>query len=496
MPLASYSWDEDNSSARLYIPGAPRCYDLEPEANQHLVGETMEKDAAMHIDENHFRLRNVDNGLYPTEPVFIAIQQCMETRDYHVDLNVVDIVCDGSSLCKLVAWLKGNSSRVTVSDRNRDQKEYAPFAFDMDLMSDRTLLLTRIEETDVVLPDENKPTFGPSFERIIAKLPDGFHSYGSFYRVSFVRIGDLNLLVRSQVDAVNRSMPDSMVIHGEDPWYPREGGLQWKRGGLGIALNSDVVEMKTLSAKKRAQHWAWNEWYAQMVFKGASHIVLGFHKDGKITRLPTNIPVDEVEKKADESCNVIPFLEPLLKKLKMKANAGYRRVQCNGMPDADLELLQVSERSSRVPPWVAVSWPYFCKAPSELLLSTTLESSSAPSTVVGANVQPTSVSFQAAAQMLKEGLPSLGTVSHGSQKCCICMPHLHGKCERGGSCYRCHHPDHTVAEASHTGSRSRQRAARSKFRATPPPSQGLESISIPTETVLLAEPNDLLNRRH
>lgn len=355
-PVASYSWDGDYGPGmappekpRIHVPGVARCCKRQAE----FVGNDMQEDGEIVKDENHHRLSRTDGGHYPTEPIFVALSNCATS------VADVDAICDNSTLRHLLAFLRGKPSTVTVSQRDQGSGAHAPFRFDIDRVG-KTMVLTRVEGCDVVPPKIGVSTYGLAFERLVAPLPDGFGMCASFYRVCLMNIGGLRVLVRAQVDAVDGSkIPDTDANVSPGDWEPVPGSaLQWKHSGSELALAADVLELKTRSAKARGGTRARDEWYGQMLFRGAKELVLGFHKDGSITRAPTYIPVNDVKKKATATCNVLPALGPLLRRLRSETEAGSVAACCDGTPGAPLRLHRKEDGACRIPAWVLSTWPF------------------------------------------------------------------------------------------------------------------------------------------
>jgi hypothetical protein len=170
--LCTYNW-VSTPSPTIYVPGSPARW------NPVTFPVTLPKDSGTHfIDQNASRAPT-----YPFEPMFAALD--LMKPDF--DFGGVDLVTNRNSLRKLLHFTSGR----------------APDSFRIDVnLVESTLFLTRRERrTEDVIQGAMNAGYGHNFERAFTKPLDGLEDSSGHHRVARYRIGELNCVVRFEVDA-------------------------------------------------------------------------------------------------------------------------------------------------------------------------------------------------------------------------------------------------------------------------------------------------------
>ena len=249
---------------------------------------TLPRDTGSHfIDQNTYRVPQ-----YPFEPLFRALR----VMKPEFSLNEIDLVTNRNSLRKLFDFVNGR----------------ARGSFRIDLhMVQKTLFLTRRERnTREVIYGPTDPGFGRNFEHAFSTPEPGIEDSASHHRVIRYALGDLNCVVRFEVDACcsKREGQDSeceillpppsssddtpssleqLSLHenkktsaaGKNKNGPT---LVVHRGRL--VPSSALAEIKARSISKGSQV---QKALPQLWFGRTPHLICGLHKNGTFDKIET-----------------------------------------------------------------------------------------------------------------------------------------------------------------------------------------------------------------
>ena len=142
--------------------------------------------------------------------------------------------------------------------------------------------------------------FGHSFEAAVTRLLHDDEKITSFRRIVKVPIGDLNVLCRSEVDAVEMNMRKTDVDVADLSFATKEGTtskIEVCSKGVNISEKEhEVIEMKTKRGDK-SYEFDWTSTYFQMAIAGVTKLVIGWHKFGAISHT-NEYSLDKVREEA------------------------------------------------------------------------------------------------------------------------------------------------------------------------------------------------------
>lgn len=121
--------------------------------------------------------------IHPFEPVF----QAMFITNPDMRLDEVDIIVNRNSLRKLFDFASG--------------KKQDAFRMDLHMVKDTLFICRRERNFGSLVHGPHDPGFGHSFENAFTKTEEELNSSGGHHRVIRYRIGQLNCVVRFEVDA-------------------------------------------------------------------------------------------------------------------------------------------------------------------------------------------------------------------------------------------------------------------------------------------------------
>ena len=170
--VCSYNW-VSTTSPTIYVPGSP------PQWKPVTLPTTLPKDSGTYfIDQDAFRA-----PAFAFEPMFAALD--LMKPDF--DFGSVDLVTNRNSLRKLFNFASGRAPQSWRVDVNLVQN---------------TLILTRRERsTREVIQGSRNVGYGHNFERAFTKPQKGLEDSSAHERFARYTMGELNCVVRFEVDA-------------------------------------------------------------------------------------------------------------------------------------------------------------------------------------------------------------------------------------------------------------------------------------------------------
>ncbi|PVH92136.1 geranylgeranyl pyrophosphate synthetase [Periconia macrospinosa] len=177
--LCGYNWHEDEKT--ISVPGGPPKWAPLP------------LPATLSPNSDH---RNMDQvttqvPVHPFEPVF----QAMSITNPDMRLDEVDIIVNRNSLRKLLDFVSG-------------KQQYA-FRMDLHMVKDTLFICRRERNFGSLVHGPHDPGFGHSFEDAFTKTEEELKSSGGHHRVIRYRLGQLNCIVRFEVDAYYEDSDES-----------------------------------------------------------------------------------------------------------------------------------------------------------------------------------------------------------------------------------------------------------------------------------------------
>mmetsp|Transcript_102870 Transcript_102870/g.300131 ORF Transcript_102870/g.300131 Transcript_102870/m.300131 type:complete len:414 (-) Transcript_102870:167-1408(-) len=333
--------------ALLVVPGLPKS--LVNGGDARMPGKLRPDSEALLVDEMALQIPD-----YPTLPIFLSVRE-VQPEDYASIFARADIVCTNGDLRKLVGFLDGNCQDTSILVQKDGTRDHS-FRTDIDVCAD-TCVLTRVEVQNVLAGDLiPKNTFGAAFEQVLTSPVSLTRESLSSYRVvNEVELGDLALIVCTEIDACNYG--DQLPISQDDEWTPQECASTVKvcrAGALFGPQHGLLVELKTKSKtgiQKRGIDW--KAYYLKMLFSGAEQLILGIHSDGDFGREELwPYSLKDVEEEAGGVSTVLGKLAGLLKQIiavtKKDGNSSQLSLLCDGQGGP----LQIRKRDgkARVPP--------------------------------------------------------------------------------------------------------------------------------------------------
>ncbi|CAM9757034.1 unnamed protein product, partial [Discosporangium mesarthrocarpum] len=182
--IASYNWDITSrpGDPRIIIPGSPRWLSLDSMRSRF----TLQKDKGYAtVDENHYRMKPGS----PMAPLFRAVEVCEPDFEW----GSVDIVTDRNNLRKLLRFCGTPGWRASSAED--------PFQIFMSIRDNGPLVLTRSEVCDHAPPRG----YGHNFEKKMTKATKRSpKNAGSYRTIVQWKIGNLNIIVRNEVDTCEK----------------------------------------------------------------------------------------------------------------------------------------------------------------------------------------------------------------------------------------------------------------------------------------------------
>lgn len=322
--LSNYVWDATAQSRRPVI----RIQTL-PNAYHSGLGSMrlMADKAPLIVDEN---LTHIPDD--PTAPIYQAVQAVHPDFDF----RGVDAVLDSSTIRKLWGFLRGNCyATATITEEGlRDPS----FKLKVDTFGvGGPLVFTRVEpRVRIPAPPNN---FGPAFAKAVASPVNKLHGE-MFYSITTACLGQIKLLVRSEIDACDYEAPSDFAVSNLGIGEGFFGASSFDFVLQGAHVDGTFVEVKT----KRAKYYNAFDWDAalmQMLFSDTGMLVLGLQENGKFSK-PRELSFDEVCDKANKRSIDMDLarLAMLLRRIAdvVKKSGGSLDICCGGEHGDPLEM--------------------------------------------------------------------------------------------------------------------------------------------------------------
>lgn len=261
--LSNYVWDATAQSRRptIRIQTLPNAY--------HSVQGSMTlaaDQAPLIVDENLTHLPDD-----PTAPMYQAVQAVHPGFDF----RGLDAVLDSNTIRKLWGFLRGNcNATATVTE---DGRRDPSFKLKVDTFGvGGPLVFTRVEpRVRIPAPPNN---FGPAFAKAVAAPVNELHGE-MFYSITTACLGQIKLLVRSEIDAGDYEAPSDLAVRNHGIGEGFFGASSFDFALQGAHFDGTFVEVKT----KRAKYFGSFDWDAalmQMLFSDTGKLVLGLQENG------------------------------------------------------------------------------------------------------------------------------------------------------------------------------------------------------------------------
>jgi len=306
--VASYNWIE-SSTPTIVVPGSPAIWQ-EPKLPIAVPRDS----GTVIIDQNGHRMPNA-----VLSPLIKAIQHIDPTFDF----PSIDIVTDRNSLRKLFRWVKGSQFNIhggLVKPKN--------FRIDVEVAGSGTVLFVG---RDGKTQEEAGKGYGLGFEKMFSKPAPGCEEFVGHCRIITYDFGNLQLLVRYEVDAclstsdspkmekVEKSLDDiiaafsSLSVEKKSPGHEATSEIPSAKptftstttpgpasslkvipGGT-LIPQEHTIELTTCS-DKYISTFDWAENFTQLYLSQTEHHFLGRHNFGKfisITKRKLHTPETE-----------------------------------------------------------------------------------------------------------------------------------------------------------------------------------------------------------
>ncbi|KAF6818218.1 geranylgeranyl pyrophosphate synthetase [Colletotrichum musicola] len=182
--LCSYNWSDAKRPTILVPGGAPKWTPRECP-----VGVPQDN-GSYYVDQNADQ-----NPEMPFEPMFAAIS----VMSPDVDLTEVDIIINRNTLRNLFKFVQGEM--------------WDSFRIQMDMVG-KTLFITRREQYTSYNTHNRPASWGHAFEHAFTKFEPALSRSSSHHRAARYKFGELQLLVRHEVDADYEDVSSPAVAQG------------------------------------------------------------------------------------------------------------------------------------------------------------------------------------------------------------------------------------------------------------------------------------------
>ncbi|KIY73435.1 hypothetical protein CYLTODRAFT_417105 [Cylindrobasidium torrendii FP15055 ss-10] len=331
--MGSYHWmlDATPENPSMLVPGSP------PEWTDRAAPFTVaQDDGFIVVDQAGFIV-----PFQPLLPALIAVDEM--TPDF--DWPSVDIISNRNCLAKLLSWI-------------REPQSCPPFRIDAQLAGDSTVLLNRWEART----KEQPRSWGLNFEKATTEVVKGCEGTSGYHRIVNYTLGQLNMVVRFQVDAC---FPSSSTVDDEvDALTERLANVRLREktsvplhDGRPLVIHhegkvvpqSALIELTTFYTDSR-RPFNWQRPYTQLSLTGTPNHILGLHHFGKFSKVEKR-SVDEVKDLAPaSSAQDFSRLESALQNIKDVVLTHGRDVRLSFVCEAgEMKVHRMSGRASCLP---------------------------------------------------------------------------------------------------------------------------------------------------
>jgi hypothetical protein len=338
--LCSYNWVvAHQQNPTIYVPGCPRFYWPLEERLPVRVPMDWKK---YPIDQHLYRA-----AAYPFDPTLRALD--VMNPDYRLD--DVDIVCDRSSLRRLLDFSTGKNSQ-------------EPFCLWLNVVNN-TLLLKRREKDAFIHPTPDSHTF--NFIDEITETEEDMENTVSYHRVIEYKLGDLKCIVRFGCEA-KYDRADTCIGTSSE-WFIDELGGTWDRdenyhkgpfeggtilpaipGGTTVVIkgkaepHSAMAKIKTTKASPGA-------FMSQLWFARIPYLIRGRHQSSYFHKIETTNMDKEFQAWEERHQNSLRKMVRLLVELRNIAVEAPGKAAVVMLPQkgADLEVYRMNTPTEALP---------------------------------------------------------------------------------------------------------------------------------------------------
>jgi hypothetical protein len=287
--VGSYNWSEDEKGVMI-IPGAPRIF-----RNLNHLFQLKKNVHEQMVDENRYH-----QAEYPLESLFRAVKLCTPELDY----NNIDFVTDRNNLRKLFNFV----------DKSADKS----FRIDFQKIGNFIVLIRNEEKTKEICND-----YGKDFEEKVTIPDPDYLVQGSHRRVVKYNFGSLKMLVRFEVDCVEKNVTTarndlcsaiSKINLNSALKFP-DSQLLYKK--LGEFKNNEIL-MELTTKSNFNNEFPKHKWN-QLFFSRTNFLVIGWHQRGflrNINKYNFNEVTERSGRRTNSTISSLKKLHYLLKKIK------------------------------------------------------------------------------------------------------------------------------------------------------------------------------------
>ncbi|KAF2811985.1 uncharacterized protein BDZ99DRAFT_441037 [Mytilinidion resinicola] len=255
--LCSYNWQRNRKA--ILVPGGPPKWVLPP------LPITLAPDAGLQfVDQNAFRVPR-----YPFEPAF----QALAVMSPNAQLDDVDIIANRNSLRKLLNFAAG---------RRQD-----PFRMDLHMVKDTLFISRKERNARFMIHGALNSGYGHSFEQAFTRPEDGLDDSSSHHRVIRYRLGDLNCVVRFEVDAYYEDTGDPDVANSMQQPIDQAITMMAQRA-VKNPLPSAIPKGTTKVIIKAKKAEKLNDAMPQLWFGRTRYLLTGKHVNGVFRSISTS----------------------------------------------------------------------------------------------------------------------------------------------------------------------------------------------------------------
>lgn len=226
---------------------------------------------------------------YPFEPLFQALSVMRPDFNF---MNV-DLISNRNSLRKLFGFVTGRLHR--------------SFRIDLQMVHETLFLIRREQHVREIVRATSNSGFGHNFEREFSTPQPGLENSISHHRVVRYALGNLNCVIRFEVDACcdNESNLQGFNEVGLDVPLLRDDDISTSFKPLSLSGNAELVKCENyqptrvilggyvIPSSRTAEIKAWSrgprlqEVLPQLWFGRTPHLFCGVHANGHFTRVVT-----------------------------------------------------------------------------------------------------------------------------------------------------------------------------------------------------------------
>jgi hypothetical protein len=257
--IGSYNWCEKDRG-KIIIPGVPRIYN-----NSTKLYQLDKNSHKQMVDENRYHQPE-----YPLESILKAVNICRPEFSF----ENVDFVTDRNNLRKLFNFVESSADK--------------SFRIEFQKIGNTIFLIRNEEKTEEVCND-----YGKSFENKVTTSNSDSSIEGSHRRIVSYEFGSFKLVVRFEVDCVEKlndicSAISSLSLNTNNNYL--------KSNALNKFDNDDAIMELTTKSTYNNYEFPSHKWN-QLFFSKTNFLVIGWHNRGKLVKIE-KLNFEEVTKKS------------------------------------------------------------------------------------------------------------------------------------------------------------------------------------------------------